>query len=532
MSFPILSTLIWIPILGIILLFFIPKKQTKYVEYIPVFITGIQFLLTMVMTLFWYKKNTENEVFQFIEKKKWISLPLGDMGTMEINYYLGVDGLSLPILCMSSLVLLLVSFYCLRKTYSKNFFYLFFLECIAIYGTFLSLDFFLFYVFFELVLLPMYFLIGIWGGEKREYASIKFFLYTLLGSLFILMVMICLAFSITKDTSNPLPQYTFDIIKMTNPASFLPNSLLSLENETLIMGISLRKIAFLLLCLGFSIKLPLFPFHTWLPDAHVEAPTPVSVILASILLKMGGYGIIRIALPIFPDMLKTSASLLGILAVISIIYAGLNALAQKDLKKMIAYSSVSQMGFVILGIASGTQEGLAGAIFQMVSHGFIAAGLFFLVGIIQERTDSKDIENFSGLASHIKNYSQITFFFFFAALGIPGLSAFIAEFFVLLGTFISSHSNKFLSVWFTIIAVFGLLISATYYLWTLQRMFLGKFFLKNKPTSFILKDITTQEWILFIPLIILILLLGIFPNTLLEILNPFTNRLIPFFNYE
>ncbi|MEM9390811.1 MAG: NADH-quinone oxidoreductase subunit M, partial [Bacteroidota bacterium] len=313
---------------------------------------------------------------------------------------------------------------------------------------------------------------------------------------------------------------TFNMVFMTDSGNLIPDSFLSTINTHFMLGLPARFAGFLLLFIGFAIKIPVVPFHTWLPDAHVEAPTPISVILAGVLLKIGGYGLFRTAYLIFPDGAINYAWWVGGLGVVSIIYGAFNALASKDLKRLIAFSSVSHMGFVLLGLAALSVEGVSGAIYQMISHGFISAALFLIAGVIYDRTADRLIENYSGLASQMPKYTVIVVIFFFASLGLPGFSGFIAEILVLLGSFGSAvvEGTGVLPKWMTLTAVFGLILSAAYYLWTIQRMFFGKYHVKRVPSESIV-DLNRKEFLMFIPLVIFVLVLGIFPSVLLDLIN-------------
>ena len=385
----------------------------------------------------------------------------------------------------------------------------------SLIGCFVALDFFLFYVFFEFMLLPMFFLIGIWGGPNRSYASIKFFLYTLLGSLFILIVMVGLYLSVGTVDAMGNQTHTFSLIHMMD-GQYLDDALLTPGMGYEIAGLGIRYWAFLLLLLGFAIKLPAVPFHTWLPDAHVEAPTPISVLLAGVLLKVGGYGLYRIVYSIFPDVALEWAYPVAIMGVLSIVYGGLVAMAQNDLKKLIAYSSVSHMGFVLLGLAAISTEGSAGGVFQMVSHGLISGALFLIVGVIYDRTNNRQIEGVSGLASKMPKYTFFVVIFFFASLGLPGLSGFVGELLVLLGAIGSESVSGLVPRWVGILAVTGIIISAAYYLWTLQRMFFGSYWSREQKWDDFLKDLSIREWMMLTPLAFLVLLLGVYPSILLD----------------
>jgi len=317
---------------------------------------------------------------------------------------------------------------------------------------------------------------------------------------------------------------------MHNPVNFLPGSILSSTNDIATGLYPLRFWAFLLLLIGFLIKLPSVPLHTWLPDAHVEAPTAISVILAALLLKFGGYGLLRFAYPIFPEAAVYFSGLVGLLGIISIIYGALNALASKDLKRLIAYSSVSHMGFVLLGIASGTEEGTAGAVYQMFSHGIISAMLFLLAGVLYDRTRDRLIENYSGLASRMRAYTAFVLIAFFAGLGLPGLAGFMGELMVLVGAFQSAANIGLLPIWMPFASTLGLALGAGYFLWTIQRMFFGAYSVKTASTD--ITDLTPREYGMLLPLALAVLFFGIFPQVLLNIINPFSEqfvqKLLPF----
>ena len=448
----LLSLLIFLPLVAAIVILLLPTTIRQSYKYIALGFTAIQFvLLGWLYTQFDNTATGINQAsgFQFIEQLSWIRLDLGSLGQLEIDYFLGVDGVSLPLLVLSTIVMLMAIGASWNITKSlKGYFALLMLLNAAVFGIFCALDFFLFYIFYEVMLLPLYFLIGIWGGANREYAAIKFFLYTLFGSVFMLLIIVGLYFSVTNPDTGA---HTFNMLHMMNPSNYLDGSFFAYVNNYYeVLGIPARMLGFIVLFIAFAIKVPIVPLHTWLPDAHVEAPTPVSIILAGVLLKIGGYGIIRVCYSIFPDAAVDANWWLGLIGVVSIIYGALNALAQKDLKRMIAYSSVSHMGFVLLGVASLTAEGISGALFQMLSHGFLSAALFFLVGVLYDRVHDRYIYNFRGLASHMPAYTGFVAVAFFASLGLPGFSAFIGEAFVIIGSFNAQTIGTGLPRWMAI----------------------------------------------------------------------------------
>lgn len=546
----LLSLIIFLPLVFIPFVLALPASQKKWTKWITLGVCSLQLVLVVWLHFHLLRlqasQNTPSEGLLIFEKAEWIRLALGNYGVLSIDYFVGVDGLSWAMLLLSALVMWIGAIASWEiESQTKGYFTLYLLLACSIPGCFVALDFFLFYLFFEFMLLPMYFLIGIWGGERREYASIKFFIYTFFGSLFILLSIIGLYLSVidpektayetglvpaekqvtkadvaliqTKLAKNEIilqkQVHSFNILQATNPQNYRPGSLLQPVAEKSTQGFGWRWWAFWAMVLGFAVKLPMVPFHTWLPDAHVEAPTPVSVVLAGILLKIGGYGMMRLAFSCFGDVALQNTWPLGLMAIISILYGALNALAMSDLKKMVAYSSVSHMGFVLLGIASLTTEGWSGAIFQMFSHGVLSAMLFFVVGVLYSRTHDRQIEHYRGLLSEMPYFSSFVFVAFFASLGLPGFSGFIGELFTLVGAF----KSKYLPVWMPILGALGIVLGASYFLWALQRMFFGKFWLKQGQDQIIeLPDLNYREWLVLTILALLTLALGVFPSVIFQ----------------
>lgn len=528
----LLSILIFLPSLFAIIILLMPRAWRNYFKYIAVGVSVVQLVLATYLYFTFkigdaYAGVNNLSQYQWVENLSWIKLNVGSFGTLQIDYLLGVDGFSIGLVWLSALVMFIAALSSWEiKSNLKGYFSLLLLLNTAIIGVFCALDLFLFYIFYELMLLPLYFLIGMWGGIRREYAAIKFFLYTLFGSIFMLLVIAGLYLSvIDPETGN----HTFNMVTAMNINNFLPNSIFSIASSSHFFGFSARLIGFIIVFIAFAIKVPVFPFHTWLPDAHVEAPTPISIILAGILLKVGGYGIIRIAYGIFPEIATSVSWYIGLIGVISIIYGAMNALAQTDLKRLIAYSSVSHMGFVLLGLASLTSEGVNGAMMQMISHGFLSVMLFYIVGVIYNRVHDRDIYNFRGLANHMPRFTGFVMIAFFASLGLPGFSAFIGEAFSLIGAFSSQSLNGLLPRWMAILGAFGILLGAGYFLWTLQRMFFGTLRLKKEEWKTQLTDINFREFVVLLPLAALALILGVMPSLVFDVMSSSVNQFIVLF---
>jgi NADH-quinone oxidoreductase subunit M len=474
MDFPILSLIVFLPLIGALVIGFMKSDQEKAIKWVAVGFAAATFALA----IFAVTQFSPTGGVQLVEKISWSK-------TIGASYYLGVDGISMPMFFLASLLSLIAviaSWNINQKV--KGYFALILLLEVGMLGVFVALDYIMFYIFWEVVLLPMYFLIGIWGGEKREYAAIKFFIFTLAGSVIMLLAILAVYFKGGAQT--------FDILALAHKG-FSPG---------------FQNLIFWGFFAGFAVKVPIVPFHTWLPDAHTEAPTAISVLLAGVLLKMGTYGFIRVIVPTTPDALHKFGTVLAVLAVISIIYGALNAMIQKDLKRMIAYSSISHMGYVVLGIASFTAIGINGAIMQMFSHGLITAMLFLLVGYLYERTHTRSIPELGGLLNVIPILAGALCFASFASLGLPGLSGFVAEFLVLLGAF---PVMGFL----TAIASAGVVITAGYLLWMLQRVVMGV--LPEKYEG--LLDASPRELVTLVPLIALILTVGLYPEAILRFIN-------------
>jgi NADH-quinone oxidoreductase subunit M len=481
----ILTWMTFLPLAGMAVILCLPSRAHELIKQV-----AFAFTLPPLLMGIWLFEHFDRTTtaFQYLEKTPWIP-------SYNINYAIGVDGISVSMVLLTALLCPI----CVLASWGidkgiKGYFALFLLLDTGMMGVFVALDFFLFYIFWEVMLLPMYFLIGIWGGPRREYAAIKFFLFTLAGSVLILIAMLVLYFS-----NEP---HTFDMAQlMAQSATY--------GTTPVMWGLSLQHLLWLSLFVGFAIKIPAFPFHTWLPDAHVEAPTAISVILAGVLLKMGTYGILRINYGMLPVATADLAFwFLAALGTWNIIYGALCAMAQKDLKKLVAYSSISHMGYVMLGMAAFTPQGINGAVLQMFNHGTVTAMLFLLVGVIYDRAHHRDIDGFGGLAGIMPVYTGVTALAFFAAMGLPGLSAFISEVLVLLGAW-----QKYPGL--TIVAASAVVLTAGYMLWTMQRVYLGT----PNEKYLGLPDLSARELATLVPLGAIVIVLGVYPHAVLDLIN-------------
>lgn len=496
----LLNLILWLPVLGMIAVLLIPKGKDNVIRWTTLLSTTLSFIATLVL---YCKFDQANPDIQMIVKMPWIE-------QFNIFYTLGVDGISVPMIILTGLLFFICTLSSWTITKSvKAYFALILMLQASVFGVFMSLDFFLFYVFWEVMLLPMFFLIGIWGGENREYAALKFFLYTFFGSIVMLVGIIALYYASGKGVDS------FSITALSG-GHFRDQIV-----EIFGMSLSFEKIFFWAMFLGFAIKVPMFPFHTWLPHAHVQAPTAVSVILAGVLLKMGTYGFLRIAFPIFPYATVEFADIIAVLGLISVLYGAFCAMAQNDVKKLVAYSSVSHMGFVMLGMAAMTTQGMNGAVLQMFNHGTSTAMMFLMIGVIYERSHHRWIVRpdgslgYGGLAKHLPIYTVIFVIGMFASLGLPGLSGFISEALIFLGIF-----DKYTTI--TVIAVIGLLLGAAYLLYMYKRMFFGEPSDEVKTFS----DMNKREIFYMLPLCIAVIVFGIYPAPVLNIMKASVGKLV------
>lgn len=490
----LITYLILIPFIGSFIILFFKNEQENLIRYSALAVSTTAFIVSLIM---YFKFDSANPEFQFIGKFQWIR-------GLNIHYHVGVDGMSLLLVLLTTFLtpLTLISSWSSIQSKVKEFTFFFLMLEVGMLGVFVSLDLFLFYIFWEAMLIPMYFIIGIWGGKERVYAAIKFFIYTMFGSLLMLVAIIWLA----VYAIGPLGYFTTNLVELYAVAPQIP--------------INIQIWMFLAFAFSFAIKVPLFPLHTWLPDAHVQAPTAGSVILAGVLLKMGTYGLLRFNLPLFPEASIAAAPYISIFAVIGIIYGALVAMVQTDVKKLVAYSSVSHLGFVVLGIFAMTQESVQGAIIQMINHGLSTGALFLLVGVIYERTHTREIVDYGGIAKLVPVFSFALMFASLSSVGLPGLNGFIGEFLILIGAFKSPVLGSW---WFTAFAATGVIFAAVYLLWMYQRVVFGT--VKN-PKLDGLKDMNSREIFVLAPIFIFIIWIGIYPTTFLKVSDKSTAKIV------
>jgi NADH-quinone oxidoreductase subunit M len=555
----VMSLVVFLPALGALVALLLPRDSEAMIKGFTLAVTAVVFLLTVAMALGVGESGFRMQPeMQNLFSEPWIP-------SFDIDYALGMDGISFPLVLLTTLTCLLAmgASWNIDK-HVKAYCVLYLILETGILGVFLALDFFLFYVFWEVMLLPMYFLIGVWGGPRREYAAIKFFLFTLLGSVLMLIAILMLYFN--SDLTTLTPQQLADSGVLMSYAErvgdFHDGDHVATAHKTLIAeietrqrsahtfnilalqqmgqhtdlfsgeilwGKSLQWWAFLLLFIGFIVKVPSVPLHTWLPDAHVEAPTPISMILAGLLLKLGGYGILRICYPICPQAGFDLAWFVCTIGVVSMVYGALAALAQKDFKRMVAYSSVSHMGYVVLGIGVWTatanfqydtdywKMGMNGAMFQMIAHGISSAGMFFMVGVIYDRVHHRNLDEFGGLFGRMPTYSGMAIVIFFAALGLPGLCGFIGEIFVTLSVWNYSRA-------LAVISAAVVILTAGYILWAVQRVYLGAEY--RGPHGEALTRITPREIAVAAPLVVLSIILGVYPRIVLDRMSPSVDMLV------
>ena len=486
-SWPILSVVTFLPLAGALFIALLREDEAGFrnARWAALWTTLITFLISLILI---WRFDPASADFQFVEKHPWLG--------GAITYAMGVDGISLPFVVLTTglMVVSIVASWTAIQTRVRDYMIAFLVLETLLVGTFCALDLVLFYFFFEGGLIPMFLIIGVWGGPRRVYASFKFFLYTLLGSVLMLLAIMAMYWQAGTTDIPTLLHHSFPL--------------------------SLQKWAWFAFLASFAVKLPMWPVHTWLPDAHVEAPTAGSVILAAILLKLGGYGFLRFSLPMFPDASAQLAPLIYALSVVAIIYTSLVALVQEDMKKLIAYSSVAHMGFVTMGLFAVTAQGVAGGIFQMLSHGIVSAALFLCVGIVYDRMHTREIAAYGGLVNRMPLYAFVFMVFTLANVGLPGTTGFVGEFLSLIGTFRVNN-------WVATLATVGTILSAAYALWLYRKIIFGTL---ERPALFNIRDIGWREIAIMTPLIVLTIVLGVYPKPVLDISSASVAQLID--NYQ